>query len=105
MQEFIESDKSQYIKIWKNDLDKLQSQSLQENKNSEQTENELYDSDVEQNIQESVGNIDTLVDDTNLENRTLIFAPGENQWPLSIYKDVHFEYLCFPTIFCGSFAL
>ena len=75
---------------------------MPENKISEQIENELYDTDAKENIQESVGNIDTLVDDENLENRTLISAPGENQRPLSIYQDVDFEYLCFPTIFCGQ---
>ena len=75
---------------------------MPENKISEQIENEQYDTDAEENIQESVGNIDTLVDDENLENRTLIFAPGENQRPLSIYQDVDSKYLCFLTIFCGQ---
>ena len=46
-----------------------------------------YDSDTEDNTQENVGNINTLLDDENLENRSclLTFAPGENQRPLSIY--------------------
>ncbi|XP_053405183.1 uncharacterized protein LOC128558914 [Mercenaria mercenaria] len=72
----------------------------------EQKGSELYDSDAEENIhlQENVGNIDTLVDYENLENRSnvLTFAPGENQRPLSIYQDKDSEYLCFPTIFCGQ---
>ena len=58
--------------------------------------------DAEEDIQESIGNIDTLVDDENLENRTLIFAPGENQRPLSIFQDLDSEYLYFPTLFCGQ---
>ena len=54
---------------------------------------------------EQVGNVDTLVDDANLENKydqVFTFAPGEGQHPLSLYHDVDAEYLCFPTIFCGQ---
>ena len=64
-----------------------------------------YDSDdfSEIDSNEQVGNVDTLVDDANLENKcdqVFTFAPGEGQHPLSLYHDVDAEYLCFPTIFC-----
>ena len=66
----------------------------------------MYDSDAEENAEEkeNVGNLDTLVDYSDLQNRTetFTFAPGEGQRPLSIYQDVDSEYLCFPTIFCGQ---
>lgn len=67
-------------------------------------ENAVYDSNEEENNQENVGNIDTLVDDADIENRTNIFtfAPGEGQRPLSIYQDIDSEFLSFPTIFCGQ---
>ena len=66
-----------------------------------------YDSDhfSEIDTNEQVGNVDTLVDDENLENKcdkVITFAPGEGQHPLSLYHDVDAEYLCFPTIFCGQ---
>ena len=65
---------------------------------------ELYDSDAEETQQENVGNIDTLLDDANNENKnsTFTFAPGEGQTPLSIYQDKDSEYLSFPTIYCGQ---
>ena len=98
----METEKSKYFQSKKYDQNKLQSQKLHKDKISDENEKDLYDSDVEEDIQENVGNIDTLVDDENLENRTLIFAPGENQRPLSIYQDLVSEYLCFPTLFCGQ---
>ena len=65
-----------------------------------------YDSDhfSEIDTSEPVGNVDTLVDDENLESKydAITFAPGEGQHPLSLYHDVDAEYLCFPTIFCGE---
>ena len=66
-----------------------------------------YDSDhfSEIDSNEQVGNVDTLVDDANLENKydqVFTFAPGDGQHPLSLYHDVDAEYLCFPTIFCGQ---
>ena len=66
-----------------------------------------YDSDhySEIDTNEQVGNVDTLVDDQNLENKydkVITFAPGEGQHPLSLYHDADAEYLCFPTIFCGQ---
>ena len=65
-----------------------------------------YDSDhfSEIDTSEQVGNVDTVVDDENLESKydAITFAPGEGQHPLSLYHDVDAEYLCFPTIFCGE---
>ena len=66
-----------------------------------------YDSDhfSEIDTTEQVGNVDTLVDDEYLENKcdkTITFAPGKGQHPLSLYHDADAEYLCFPTIFCGQ---
>ena len=53
---------------------------------------------------EHVGNVDTLVDDANIDNKcdkVFTFAPGEGQHPLSLYQDKDVEYLCFPTILGG----
>ena len=68
------------------------------------TNAELYDSDAEEVNEENVGNIDTLLDDANAENRnsTFTFAPGEGQQPLSIYQDKDSEFLCFPSLYCGQ---
>ena len=64
---------------------------------------EIYDSDAEEVTHENVGNIDTLLDDADLENRNAFtFAPGEGQQPRSIFQDKDSEYLCFPCIFCGQ---
>ena len=65
-----------------------------------------YDSDhfSEIDSNEQVGNVDTLVDDANLENKydqVFPFANGECQRPLSLCH-VDAECLCFPTIFCGQ---
>ena len=72
--------------------------------NASQREEEIYDSDAEEGAHENVGNIDTLLDYADLENRncTYTFAPREGQRPLSIYQDKDSEYLCFPSIFCGQ---
>ena len=66
-----------------------------------------YDSDhySEIDVNDHVGNIDTLVDDADIDNKydkVFTFAPGEGQHPLSLYQDKDAEYLCFPTIFCGQ---
>ena len=66
-----------------------------------------YDSDhySEIDANDHVGNIDTLVDDADIDNKydkVFTFAPGEGQHPLSLYQDKDAEYLCFPTIFCGQ---
>ena len=52
-----------------------------------------------------VGNVDTLVDDADINNKcdkVLTFAPVEGQYPVSLYQDKDAEYLCFPSIFCGQ---
>ena len=66
-----------------------------------------YDSDhySEIDVNDRVGNIDTLVDEADIDNKydkVFTFAPGEGQHPLSLYQDKDAEYLCFPTIFCGQ---
>ena len=66
-----------------------------------------YDSDhySEIDANDHVGNIDTLVDEADIDNKydeVFTFAPGEGQHPLSLYQDKDAEYLCFPTIFCGQ---
>ena len=71
------------------------------------TETDGYDSDhySEIDANDQVGNIDTLVDDADIENKydqVFTFAPGEGQHPLSLYLDKDAEYLCFPSIFCGQ---
>ena len=81
-------------------------------KQEKTTENDIeasndYDSDhySEIDANDNVGNIDTLVDDADIENKydkVFTFAPGEGQHPLSLYQDKDAEYLCFPTIFCGQ---
>ena len=81
-------------------------------KQDKTNENEIeasndYDSDhySEVDANEQVGNIDTLVDDADIDNKydkVFTFAPGEGQHPLSLYQDKDAEYLCFPTIFCGQ---
>ncbi|XP_062590040.1 uncharacterized protein LOC134251654 [Saccostrea cucullata] len=49
------------------------------------------------------GNSDTLVDEADIDtNKLYVFAPGENQKPISLFTDKDAEYLCFPTIFCGN---
>ena len=74
-------------------------------KDSKATDDYESDHFSEIDTNEQVGNVDTLVDDENLENKydkVITFAPGEGQHPLSLYHDVGAEYLCFPTIFCGQ---
>ena len=71
------------------------------------TETDGYDSDhySEIDANDQVGNVDTLVDDADIENKydqVFTFAPGEGQHPLSLYLDKDAEYLCFPSIFCGQ---
>ena len=66
-----------------------------------------YDSDhfSEIDSNEQVRNVDTLVDDANLENKydqVCTFAPGEGQHQLSLYHVVDAVYLCVPIIFCGQ---
>ena len=49
-----------------------------------------YDSDHYSEVDAKVGNIDTLVDDADIDNKydkVFTFAPGEGQHPLSLYQD------------------
>ena len=83
---------------------------IQEHNNTSENdtvESNDYDSDhySEVDANEHVGNVDTLVDDADIDNKcdkVFTFAPGEGQHPLSLYQDKDAEYLCFPTIFCGQ---
>ena len=70
-------------------------------------ETDGYDSDrySEIDANDHVGNVDTLVDDADIENtydQIFTFAPGEGQHPLSLYQDKDAEYLCFLSIFCSQ---
>ena len=68
-----------------------------ENKNISVTDKDIaetdgYDSDryIEIDANDHVANIDTLVDDADIENKydqVFTFAPGEGQHPLSSYQD------------------
>ena len=83
---------------------------IQEHNNTSENdtvESNDYESDhySEVDANEHVGNVDTLVDDADIDNKcdkVFTFAPGEGQHPLSLYQDKDAEYLCFPTIFCGQ---
>ena len=73
-----------------------------ENKNISVTDKDIaetdgYDSDrySEIDANDHVGNVDTLVDDADIENKydqVFTFAPGEGQHPLSLYQDKDAEY-------------
>ena len=75
---------------------------------TDRSETDDYESDdgySEIDANEQVGNVDTLVDDANIESKydkVYTFAPGEGQHPLSLYQDKDAEYLCFPSIFCDQ---
>ena len=104
VREFLEVSKEQ----WK-DKDNAENEKQKQDKTNEndiEASND-YDSDhySEEDANEQVGNIDTLVDDADIDNKydkVFTFAPGEGQHPLSLYQDKDAEYLCFPTIFCGQ---
>ena len=70
-------------------------------------ETDGYDSDRYSEIDgnDHVGNVETLVDDADIEHKydqVFTFAPGEGHHPLSLYQDKDAEYLCFSSIFCGQ---
>ena len=95
-------------------LNDVECQTHEQNRNAsisvqnDRTETDNYESDdgySEIDANEQVGNVDTLVDDANIESKydkVYTFAPGEGQHPLSLYQDKDAEYLCFPSIFCGQ---
>ena len=75
--------------------------------NKDIVETDGYDSDrySEIDANDHVGNVDTLVDDVDIENKydqVFTFAPGEGQHPLSLYQDKDAEYLCLLSLFCGQ---
>ena len=90
----------------------LQSIKQERNQNISVTDKDIAETDgygsdrySEIDVNDHVGNVDTLVDDANIENKydqVFTFAPGEGQHLLSLYQDKDAEYLCFPSIFCGQ---
>ena len=91
------------------DSHSIQNEKQEQDKASDNpiAESNDYDSDhySEIDVNDRVGNIDTLVDEADIDNKydkVFTFAPGEGQHPLSLYQDKDAEYLCFPTIFCGQ---
>ena len=103
VREFLEVSKEQC-----KDKNNIENEKQKQDKTTEKHEaSNDYDSDhySEIDANEQVGNIDTLVDDADIDNKydkVFTFAPGEGQHPLSLYQDKDAEYLCFPTIFCGQ---
>ena len=85
------------------------------NNNDDPTESELNsnkpdDSDGESDTFSEVdpdenvaGNQDTMLDEQDIDQvKTLTFAPGEGQTPMSLFQDKDAEYLSFPSIYCGE---
>ena len=104
VREFLEVTKEQ-----PKDSHSVENENQEHDKASENfiAESNDYDSDhySEIDVNDHVGNIDTLVDEADIDNKydkVFTFAPGEGQHPLSLYQDKDSEYLCFPTIFCGQ---
>ncbi|XP_069109201.1 uncharacterized protein [Argopecten irradians] len=94
---------------WKEDIQSNQDEliseymgksQLKDNREIETSDDDFCEVSQDECIQ---GNADTLVDEADTDtNKVYVFAPGENQRPLSLYEDKDAEYLCFPTIFCGQ---
>ena len=104
VREFLEVSKEQCMN--KNNTEKEKHKQDKTNEIDIEASND-YDSDhySEIDVNDHVGNIDTLVDDADIDNKydkVFTFAPGEGQHPLSLYQDKDAEYLCFPTKFCGQ---
>ena len=99
----IEIDKNQLLTITAENSDSSKKNATDSSDDEEQSEPNLDDdgfSEVSEN--EQLGNMDTLMYECEYENEEYIFAPGEGQKPLGIFKDPNAEYLSFPTIFCGG---
>ena len=103
VREFLEVSKESKVKH------NTEGEMQEHNKTSENdtVESNDYDSDhySEVDANEHIENVDTLVDDADIDNKcgkVLTFAPGEGQHPLSLYQDKNAEYLCFLSIFCGQ---
>ena len=104
VREFLEVSKEQSTSRNSTENEKQKQDKISESAIEESND---YDSDhySEIDVNDHVGNIDTLVDDADIDNKydkVFTFAPGEGQHPLSLYQDQHAEYLCFPSIFCGQ---
>ena len=67
---------------------------VEEEVDSDDEWNEVIDSDP-------VHNLDTVLQDVDF-NKSVSYAPGEGNIPLSIFIDKDAEYLSFPTIYCGQ---
>ncbi|XP_062570615.1 uncharacterized protein LOC134232646, partial [Saccostrea cucullata] len=93
---------------WRDDIEKSNEETVQEligsSNDSDDRESEGNDDGFcEVSSDDCIqGNSDTLVDEADIDtNKLYVFAPGENQKPISLFTDKDAEYLCFPTIFCG----
>ena len=97
VREFLEVSKEQC-----NDKNNIENEKQKQDKTTEKHEGSNdYDSDhySEIDANEQVGNIDTLVDDADIDNKydkVFTFAPGEGQHPLSLYQDKDAEYRSIP---------
>ena len=69
--------------------------------NNEEQNNEDIDN-IEENEELNSINRDTMLSAPENVPRELTFAPGEGQYPISVFHDPDAEYLSFPTIFCGQ---
>ncbi|XP_033725385.1 uncharacterized protein LOC117315345 [Pecten maximus] len=94
---------------WKEDVQSDQSEMISEYTGKTQLKDDREIETNNDNFCEATpdeciqGNADTLVDEADTDtNKVYVFAPGENQRPLSLYEDKDAEYLCFPSIFCGQ---
>ena len=102
VKEFLEVSTEQTNSQKKNQINKDASLTTNDWTETDGNDSDHY-SEIDANDQ--VGNVDTLVDDADIENKydqVFTFAPGEGQHPLSLYLDKDSEYLCFPSIFCGQ---
>ena len=97
----IEIINNQLLTITAENSDSSKKNDTDSSDDEEQSEPNLADdgfSEVDEN--EQLGNMDTLMYECENENDEYIFAPGEGQKLLGIFKDPNAEYLSFPTIFC-----
>ena len=102
VKEFLEVSTEQTNSQKKNQINKDASLTTNDWTETDGNDSDHY-SEIDANDQ--IGNVDTLVDDADIENKynqVFTFAPEEGQHPLSLYLDKDAEYLCFPSIFCGQ---
>ena len=86
---------------WFNKWTEKDSSNSEQSETSDATQSDAFSEvDVDEM---TTGTQDTMLETDEDQNiRTLTFAPGEDQIPLSIFQDKDAEYLAFPTIFCGE---